>query len=247
MIVANTSSAPAPRATLFPCQLSRPARCSRISLFSPSCPPPLSRATREEFNFTQAGEHLRDACADFAGLFGVPPPTLREELPHVTRPTRARDAPTLEDEAEFTLTHGVEPWIDTAFVPHERHGRPIKPPGFPEIDRLIEMGIRRPEKQEALRRCDRLNRQTFEIGQPDRWIVAASAAAITVPRAGVLELPLVVPGRISIDDVELLARKWGERTRGLARPEERARDRLRFSPRHRGIFHAMPPRSSRGT
>ena len=87
--------------------------------------------------------------------------------------------------------------------------RPGEAPRLAEIDRLIEVGAGGPQEEQAVVRRDGGDRKALELGQRERLVMADGAAGIVRSRTGVLELALVVPRRIGIDDAITAGRQGG--------------------------------------
>ena len=166
--------------------------------FAPAVPAGRA-AAGEELDFGLVGEHPLDAVADLARFLGVPPAGRADQLANVAAAARLGNATTFEDEAELALRERVVAGVDALLVPDEGDGGPSEAPGFAELDRLIEMRRSGPEEEHAVVGCDLQHRQLCEVPAGDGGKVPHRAAAVAAAGPGVLQLALVVPGRVGVD------------------------------------------------
>ena len=226
------SSAPRPRAPASLCHSSRSSRCSRAIGFQPPCGPSFHTVTRKKLDFPGAREHVVNALTYFAWFVRVCAALDTHKLSNVPRPARRRYPAMLENKAKLALTHGIESRVDPSLVPHEGDGRPCETPCLAERDGLVEMWIGRPHEQQAVvRRYARDIERTKHIQRHGR-IVLRCPTCVSSPRPGMLQLTLVIPRRIGVDDLETARWKFRKYRSPLGRSSSLSERILRRSSRN---------------
>lgn len=130
------------------------------------------------------------------------------QLSHVSRTARLRNLTPFENEAQLALAHRVETGVYSLLIPDKRHGGPLEAPSLTEGYRLVQMRRGAPHKEETIRRANRRDIPRRHLRNRDCPIMPNRATAVSATGTRMLKLSLVVPRRISVDDVIPFVRKW---------------------------------------
>jgi len=125
------------------------------------------------------------------------------ELSFISSSARFRDSAFCSDDTDFDGRHGVVSWIGDKFFPNEADGFVFKSPGFENVYGDIELWTGCPHVAYTVFGRDVFNVHIAEFIWFHSWVVVRCRAGVIHSFIGKVS-SIVVPRRVTVDDVELL-------------------------------------------
>ena len=152
-------------------------------------------------------KHRGNPVTHHIRLLRMTRPFRLNQLSHIPRTPRLWNLAPFENKAQLALAHRVVTGIHRLLIPDERHGSPLEAPSLAEAYRLIQVRRRTPHKKKTIRRANRRNIPRRHLRNRDSRVMPNRTTTLLATHTRMLQLPLVVPRRIGVNDVIPLARK----------------------------------------